>query len=82
MSTARVTNAALRQQLMAAISTRIEHLGLTQVQAAEWLGITAPRINLLLKGRHELFSVDALISIAKNAGLTVRLRLTRPYRSG
>ena len=80
MSTPRVTNAALRQQLMAAISARIEHLGLTQAQAAELLDITAPRISLLLHGRHELFSIDALISIAKNAGLTVRLRLARPYR--
>jgi predicted XRE-type DNA-binding protein len=37
------------------------------------LGLTAPRFNALLKGKIELFSLDALVNIATRAGLSVRL---------
>lgn len=72
--------AALRRQLIDAIKTRIAKLGLPQVEAARQLGITAPRLNLLMHGHAELFSVDALIDLTARLGLNVRLRITRPYR--
>lgn len=40
---------------------------------AEVLGLTAPRLNALLKGKIGLFRLDALVNIATRAGLSVRL---------
>ena len=40
---------------------------------AEMLGITQPRLNDLLKDRVDKFSLDALVSLAKKAGLRVTL---------
>lgn len=71
---------ALRGQLIDVIKTRIARLGLPQVEAARQLGITAPRLNLLMHGHAEVFSVDALIDLTVKFGLNVRLRITRPYR--
>jgi predicted XRE-type DNA-binding protein len=38
-----------------------------------WRRLTQPRLNALLKGRIDLFSLDALVNIANRAGLNVRL---------
>lgn len=78
----KTVNQPLREQLATAISARIEYLGLKQVQAAEMLGLTQPRLNLLLRGHIEHFSLDALANLAARAGLTVRLTVTRPYGQG
>lgn len=45
----------------------------TQAQIAETLGITQPRLSDLLKDRADKFSLDALVSLAKKAGLRVTL---------
>jgi predicted XRE-type DNA-binding protein len=81
-TTAKTVNHPLREQLATAIAARIEYLGLKQVQAAEMLGLTQPRLNLLLRGHIEHFSLDALANLASRAGLTVRLTVTRPYGQG
>ncbi|RVQ56074.1 XRE family transcriptional regulator [Sinorhizobium meliloti] len=44
-----------------------------QAEAARRLGITQPQLNDLLRGRITKFSLDTLISLASQAGLTVRL---------
>lgn len=46
---------------------------MTQAEAAHRLGITQPRLNDLLRGRITNFSLDALINLAVQAGLKVRL---------
>ena len=69
----------LRVQLIDAIKARIVRQGLSQAEAARRLGITAPRLNLLMHGHAEYFSVDALINLTALLGLNVRLRVTRPY---
>ncbi len=51
--------------------------GLTQAAAAKKLHPTQPRLNALLKGRIELFSLDALVNIATLAGLRVELKVKR-----
>ena len=63
------------------ITAYVRHLNLPQVEAAEMLNLTQPRLNALLKGRFELFSLDALAQIAMRAGLAVRVSATRRYRS-
>ena len=47
----------------------------TQAEKAEALGITQPRLNDLLKGRVDKFSLDALVSLAQKAGLRVNVNV-------
>lgn len=49
-----------------------------QTRVAARLGLTQPRLNALLKGRIEQFSLDALVNAATRAGLHVELRITPP----
>jgi predicted XRE-type DNA-binding protein len=70
----------LKRQLARRITVCVRHLNLRQVEAAEMLELTQPRLNALLKGRVELFSLDALAQIAMRARLTVRISATRSYR--
>lgn len=70
---AEAANLKLRADLMMRIEDFYRKSGMTQSQAAESLGLTQPRLNALLKGRIELFSLDALVNIASRAGLNVQL---------
>jgi predicted XRE-type DNA-binding protein len=69
----------LRRELAATIVARIRLLDTTQVRAAAMLGITQPRLNALLNGRAEMFSLDALVELARRTGLNVTIKATRPY---
>jgi len=53
---------------------------LTQAAAAKTLGVTQPRLNQLLKGKIEIFSLDALVNMATSAGMRVGLSV-RPKTS-
>ena len=44
-----------------------------RTHSAKALGVTQPRLNAVLKGRIDLFSIDALVNMASRAGLQVRL---------
>ena len=54
---------------------------MTQTQLAQMLRLTRPRLNLLMNGRAAEFSLEALLRIALRVGLSVRLKLARPYVS-
>lgn len=73
--------ATLKRALALRITACVRRLDLTQAEAAQRLDLTQPRLNALLMGRVELFSLDALAQIAMRAGLTVRVSATRRYRS-
>ncbi len=66
-------NMTMRSRLMIAISERVSKWDLTQAEAAGRLGITQPRLNDLLRGKIANFSLDTLINLAAQAGLSVRL---------
>ena len=66
-----------RSDLMMAVRKVVDDWELTQAQAAVRLGITQPRLNDLLRGRIEKFSLDALVDIAAKAGLRVKVRIAR-----
>jgi len=66
-------NLKLRSELMMRVEEFYERSGMTQTEAAKALGLTQPRFNALLKGKIDLFSLDALVNIATRAGLIVRL---------
>ncbi len=70
-------NLKLRSELMMRIEDFFEKSGKTQAETAKRLGLTAPRFNALLKGRIELFSLDALVNLATRAGLSVRLQVKK-----
>ena len=72
-SEAEAENLLLRSQLMAEI--RDIATGLTQARAAKRLGITQPRLNDLLRGKIEKFSLDALVIILNKAGMHVEMRV-------
>jgi predicted XRE-type DNA-binding protein len=46
----------------------VERSGMTQARAAARLGLTQPRLNALLKGKIDQFSLDALVNAATRAG--------------
>jgi predicted XRE-type DNA-binding protein len=68
-------NMSMRSNLLIAIERQVRGWNVTQAEAARRLGITQPRLNDLLRGRITNFSLDALITLASAAGLTVRLQL-------
>jgi len=74
---AKAANMRARSQLMMAICERTEAWRVTQAVAAKRLGLTQPRMNDLMRGRISKFSLDALMNIAFQAGLTVRLQVRK-----
>ncbi|KXO89429.1 helix-turn-helix domain-containing protein [Tsukamurella pseudospumae] len=67
-------NLRLRSDLMIAIEQAIRSHGWSQKQAAKHLSITAPRMNDLLRGKIDKFSLDALVNLG--AKLDLHLRIT------
>lgn len=66
-----------RSEVMLAVRKIVDHWELTQAAAAKRLGITQPRLNDLLKGRIDRFSLDALVDLAARAGLSVQVKTAR-----
>ena len=73
-------NLLLRSTLMARITRIAREGGRTQAQAAKALGITQPRLNLLLKGRIDEFSLDALVNMLARAGYKAELKISKVAR--
>jgi len=70
-------NLLLRSNLMTRIERYVESSGLTQKDAASRLGVTQPRLNDLLKGKIEKFSLDALVNMLGHAGMRVEVTVKR-----
>ena len=68
-------NLTLRSNLMDQITQIVKEAGWTQAEAAKQCGVTQPRINDLLRGRIDRFSVDALVNIAAALGKRVTVSL-------
>lgn len=73
-------NLALRSEVVIRIEEFVERSGMTQARAAACLGLTQPRLNALLKGKIEQFSLDALENVATRAGPQVNFLVTAPKR--
>lgn len=57
---------------------RIAHLTRTemsQAQAAKLFGVTQPRISDLMRGKINLFGLDALVNMATAAGLHIEMHV-------
>lgn len=71
----------VRSSLMFTLRSLIQERGLTQARAAKLLGVTQPRISDLVRGRIDLFSIDALVDMLARAGLKVAVQcLPMPER--
>lgn len=68
-------NLQLRAQLMSKI--RAVARGMTQAEAAKRFGVTQPRLNDVLRGKIDKFSLDALVNMLASAGMRVELRVKR-----
>ena len=76
-SRAEAANMKARAEMMNAIREAVERWGVTQATAAKRLGLTQPRMNDLVRGRINKFSLDALVNLATGAGLSVRVEIVR-----
>jgi predicted XRE-type DNA-binding protein len=72
---AEAANMRARSELMIAVRGKVESWKVSQTEAARRLGLTQPRLNDLIRGRIDKFSLDALINLARPAGLTVQLKI-------
>lgn len=68
-------NLLLRSRLMSEV--RKAARGLSKARAAKRLGVTQSRLNDLLRGEIDAFSVDALINMLSEAGMHVELRVKK-----
>jgi len=68
-------NLLLRAQLMSKV--REAARGMTQSEAAKRFGVTQPRVNDLLRGKIDKFSLDALVNMLAKAGMRVELRVKK-----
>ncbi|MDP1625677.1 helix-turn-helix domain-containing protein [Parvibaculum sp.] len=67
----------LRADLLIALRDRVSAWKLTQAEAAKRLGISQPRLNNMLRGQIESFSLDMLTRLAIRAGLRVEMKLRK-----
>ncbi|AEK61911.1 helix-turn-helix domain-containing protein [Collimonas fungivorans] len=68
-------NMKLRSSLMMALKAHLERTCLSQAQAAKLFGVTQPRISDLMRGKINLFGLDALVNMAAAAGMHIEMRV-------
>lgn len=66
-------NMTMRSNVMTTINATVRGWNTTQARAARRLGITQPRLNDLLHGKINKFSLDTLLVLATRAGLKVKI---------
>ena len=76
-SPAEAANMRLRSELMIAIGQAVADWSTTPAAAARRLELTLPRLNDLVRGRIDEFSLDDLAVLAARAGLDVRVTIER-----
>jgi predicted XRE-type DNA-binding protein len=76
-SPAEAANMRLRSELMIAIRQAVAAWSITQAAAARRLEVTQPRLNDLVRGRINNFSLDALTVLAARAGLDVHMHIEK-----
>ncbi len=72
---AEAENMKLRSVLMTALKRHITRAELSQAQAAQLFGVTQPRISDLMRGKINLFALDALVNMVTAAGLHIEMRV-------
>jgi predicted XRE-type DNA-binding protein len=70
-------NMRVRADLMIEVQRFVTDSGITQLEAAKRLGITQPRLNDLLRGKIDKFSVDALVIMLAKVGKQVSVKVRK-----
>lgn len=65
----------LRSALMTALKQHITRVKMSQTEAAKLFGVTQPRVSDLMRGKINLFSLDALVNMAAAAGLHIEMQV-------
>lgn len=68
-------NMKLRASLIREIRAKVTDAGWTQMETAQQLGITQPRVSDLLRGKLSKFSLDALVNMLARLGSDIKLRI-------
>jgi predicted XRE-type DNA-binding protein len=68
-------NMKLRSTLMMALKSHIARTEMSQAQAAKLFGVTQPRVSDLMRGKINLFGLDALVNMAAAAGQHVEMQV-------
>lgn len=68
-------NMKLRSVLLIALKNHITHTKMSQTDAAKLFGVTQPRISDLMRGKIDLFGLDALVNMTAAAGLHIEMRV-------
>jgi predicted XRE-type DNA-binding protein len=70
-------NMKLRSELMIALKAHLARSGLSQAGIAKLFGVTQPRVSDLMRGKINLFALDALVNMAVAAGLRVKMSVRK-----
>ena len=68
-------NLKLRSVLMTALKNHLTRTEMSQTQAAKLFGVTQPRVSDLMRGKINLFGLEALVNMATAAGLHIEMRV-------
>jgi predicted XRE-type DNA-binding protein len=71
-------NMKLRSTLMTALKQHIVRVKMSQAEAAKLFGVTQPRVSDLMRGKINVFGLDALVNMAAAAGLHIEMRVLEP----
>ncbi|GET36976.1 helix-turn-helix domain-containing protein [Microseira wollei] len=74
-SAAEAENLLIRSQLMLALQNQIKHRGWTLEQTAQHLKQSNDQIKALTQGKIGQFSVDTLIAMLNQIGMTVKIEI-------
>ena len=66
-----------RSELVIGLVEHIKKRGITQADAAKLFGVTQPRVSDLVRGKVDLFSLDALVDMAAVAGLAPHVKIKK-----
>ncbi|MEW8036597.1 MAG: type II toxin-antitoxin system RelE/ParE family toxin [Candidatus Thiodiazotropha sp.] len=69
-------NEKLRLVLLASIREWFESSGMTQIEAAESMGVKQPVLNDAINGRYQKFTIDRLVRLLASVGRRVNVTIT------
>ena len=67
----------VRADLLIAVQRHVAASGLTPARVAKEISLTQPRLNDLLRGRIDKFSLDALVNMLARAGKQVSVKIRK-----
>ena len=68
-------NMKLRSALMTTLKNYLTRTEMSQAEAAKLFGVTQPRISDLMRGKINLFGLDALVNMATAAVFHIEMRV-------